>query len=315
MIKDDGFAYVVAAAIKHPVCYNSSMDFSQITPADLFAVLSAAVILGCVIAFLFVLPKVRRMLPGLLQYRHLLSTMVVRDIKVKYRRSVLGILWSILNPLMMMIILTIVFSTIFRFNIENFPVYYIVGSTMYSFVTGSTTSGMNSVLNNAELIKKVYIPKYIFPLQKVLFSLVNLAFSLIAVAIVYAILQMPLHPTIPLLVIPVFYATVFSFGLSLVLSAAVVYFRDIAHLYGVLTMAWMYLTPIFYPFVLLPEIAQTVLQFNPLLHFVNYAREVMMYGSVPGLYENLYCMAFAIVTLVIGLLFFRRAQDNFILNI
>jgi ABC-2 type transport system permease protein len=261
------------------------------------------------------LPKLRRILPGLLQYRHLLTAMVTRDIKVKYRRSVLGLLWSILNPLLMMIIVTIVFSTIFRFDIEYFPIYYIVGTTMFNFVTESTTGGMNSVINAAALIKKVYIPKYIFPLQKVLFSLVNMGFSLIAVVVVYIILQVPVYGTIPLLLIVVLYATAFALGLSLILSAATVFFRDVAHLYGVFTTAWMYLTPLFYPFSILPQIAQDVLQFNPMLHFVNYARDVMMYGTVPGLYENLYCIAFALITLVAGLLFFKKAQDNFILNI
>jgi ABC-2 type transport system permease protein len=261
------------------------------------------------------LPKLRRILPGLLQYRHLLWAMVSRDIKVKYRRSVLGLLWSILNPLFMMIIVSIVFSTIFRFEIEHFPIYYIVGVTLFNFVNEATTGGMNSIVNAAALIKKVYIPKYLFPLQKVVSSLTNLAFSLVAVAIVYVILQMPLHATIPLLVIPVFYASVFSLGLSLILSAATVFFRDIAHLYSVFIVAWMYLTPLFYPFELLPEIAQPILQFNPMLHFVNYARDVMMYGVVPGLYENLYCMAFALLTLLAGLLFFKKTQDRFILNI
>jgi ABC-2 type transport system permease protein len=287
----------------------------EIIPLNIMAGIGVVSLLGCLVFALVAVPRIKAQWPGLRQYRHLLSTMVARDIKVKYRRSVLGLLWSILNPLLMMIIVTIVFSTIFRFSIDHFPIYYIVGNTVFSFVTESTSGAMNSIVSSADLIKKVYIPKYIFPLQKVLFSLVNLAFSLIAVAIVYAILQMPLQPTIPLLVIPVLYATIFSLGLSLLLSAAVVYFRDVAHLYAVFTMAWMYLTPIFYPFDILPEIAQTVLAFNPLYHFAEYARSVMMYGTIPGLMENLACIGFALVTLVAGLIFFKRTQDDFILHI
>ena len=288
----------------------------EMTPVNILALIGAVSLLGCVIAALVMLPRIRALWPGFKQYRHLLATMVSRDVKVKYRRSVLGLLWSILNPLMMMAIVTLVFSNFFRFEIDNFPVYYIVGITIFSFVSDSTTASMNSVLGNATLIKKVYIPKYIFPLQKLLFALVNLAFSLIAIVIVYLVLQMPFTWTMLLLVVPVFYAFIFSLGLSLILSSAVVFFRDTAHLYSIFTIAWMYLTPIFYPFTLLPEIAQVIIYYlNPLLHFVSYSRNVLMYNTIPGIEENLACVAFALITLVAGVIFFKKTQDKFILHI
>jgi ABC-2 type transport system permease protein len=126
------------------------------------------------------------------KYRFLLFDLIGRDLKVKYRRSVLGLFWSILNPLLMMLVITAVFSQIFKFNIEFFPIYYLTGATLYNFVVESTSNAMVSIIHAAPLIKKVYIPKYIFPVEKILFAFVNLLFSLIAVVIVVLILGMSL---------------------------------------------------------------------------------------------------------------------------
>jgi len=275
------------------------------------AILAVGTVLGVVIGF----PKLKKFWPAFKKYRPLLFSLVSRDLKVKYRRSFLGVLWSVLQPLFIMLILTAVFSNVFRVQVENYPVYYITGSFVFSFVLEATTASLTSVIGAAPLIKKVYIPKYIFPLQKCLFAVVNMLFSLIAVAIVYLILQTELHPTIALFFVPMIYAAIFSFGLSLILSALDVFFRDVAHLYAVLATGWMYLTPILYPLNILPEPLQILLQFNPLIHFVNYARDVMMYGIVPNLAQNLICFGFAFSTLLVGLLLFKKTQDRFILHI
>ena len=125
------------------------------------------------------------------KYRHLLFNLIGRDLKVKYRRSVLGILWSVLNPLLMMLVITAVFSNIFKFNVEHFPVYYLTGYTLFNFFSEATNMCNSSILEASALIKKVYIPKYIFPLEKVTFALVNMLFSLIAMALIYAVTQTP----------------------------------------------------------------------------------------------------------------------------
>ncbi|MDO4288416.1 MAG: ABC transporter permease [Eubacterium sp.] len=247
------------------------------------------------------------------KYRHLLKELVSKDIKIKYRRSVLGIAWSVLNPLLMMLVITAVFSHIFKFQIENFPAYYIVGSTIFNFNSEATMLSMNSMLGAAGLIKKVYIPKYIFPMEKVLFSFVNTLFSLIAVAIVLLILQVPVGWTVILFPIPLIYTLVFSTGLGLILATLNVFFRDTEHLYGVLITAWMYLTPIIYPMEILPTIMQKLMLLNPLYHYVEYFRQVIMYNTVPGLKENLVCICCSLLFLVIGLLFFKKKQDKFIL--
>ena len=284
------------------------------TIENILAIISAIVIVATIVIALVNIPRIKALWPGFKKYRHLLAMLVSRDIKVKYRRSVLGLLWSVLQPLFFMLIITLVFANVFKLGIRDYPVFYITGFVVFSFVSEATTLSLNSILGNASLIKKVYIPKYIFPLQKCLFALVNMAFSLIAVAIVYIILQVPVYPTAFLLVVVMAYAAVFSFGLSLILSAAVMFFRDVAHLYGIWITAWMYLTPILYPLSILPEPVQNILKFNPLVYYVEYARSVMIDGVIPTLNTNLICIGFALLTLIIGLVFFKRTQDRFILH-
>ncbi|MBQ9414120.1 MAG: ABC transporter permease [Clostridia bacterium] len=259
----------------------------------------------------------------------LLGNLTRRDLKVKYRRSFLGLAWSILNPLLTMLVLTQVFGLLLKIRVENFPVYYIVGAAMWNFFTEATTGAMSSIIGSAALIKKVYIPQYIFPLEKCLYALVNLAFSMIAVIIVMLFQLFPITWAAVLLFIPVLYCFIFSVGMSLILSSLTVYFRDILHLYGVLTTIWMYLTPIIYPISIIRDSVETsgaaafvygVIQWNPMYHYVEYFRSVLMYGTgqytvLPGLIENLICAGFAVFTLAIGALIFKKAQRKFILHI
>jgi ABC-2 type transport system permease protein len=286
----------------------------ETTIESILAIAGTVVTVACAIATLIFIPKLKRYLPAFLQYRSLLFNLVSRDIKVKYRRSVLGLLWSVLQPLFVMLIISAVFSNIFRIEIENYPAFYITASLIFNFVTEASILSMGSILSASSLIKKVYIPKYLFPLEKCLFAFVNMLFSLIAVAIVYLVLQTPIQLTVFLLPIPMIYAALFSFGLGLILSAAVMYFRDVAHLYAVWVTGWMYLTPILYPLEILPEFMQTILKFNPLVYYVGYARDVMLYGVIPEFGTNMICLGFALVTLVVGLLIFKKTQDKFILH-
>lgn len=249
------------------------------------------------------------------RYKHLLRNLIVKDIKLKYRRSVLGILWSVLNPLLMMMVISAVFSTIFKINVEYFPIYYLTGSTLFNMFSETTSSSMTAILDASSLIKKVYIPKYIFPLEKCLFGFVNFLFSMTAVAIMYAVFGYPLHWTILLVPVPVFYTLAFSIGLGMVLSALSVFFRDMIHLYSVLLTAWTYFTPIMYPYDILNDKIKLLIKFNPMFHYVRYFRNVLMYNTVPGLRTNLICATMAFGMLAIGLIFFKKRQDRFILYI
>ena len=256
-------------------------------------------------------------LAGYTKYRFLLQELIGRDLKVKYRRSVLGVLWSVLNPLLMMLVITAVFSRVFKFEIENFPVYYLTGSLIFNFVVEATSNSLTSILNASSLIKKVYIPKYIFPLEKCLFAFVNMFFSMIAVCLIILILRFKISWTFILFPIPMLYALVFAIGLSLVLSALYVYFRDLMHLYGVFTTAWMYLTPIIYPESLIENMTfiKYIYKLNPMYHLVTCFRTVVMYRQVPSLEQNLICIGISLLMLLIGLWLFRKLQDRFILHI
>lgn len=250
-----------------------------------------------------------------LKYKTLLNELVVRDIKVRYRKSVLGLLWTVLNPLLMMCVITVVFSTLFRQNIPNFPIYYLAGSLIFSFNSEATSNGLYSIIGSASLIKKVYIPKYLFPISKVLSALVNLGFSLVAMFVVMIVTGAPFHATLLLMPLPIFYVFLFTSGLSLLLAAATVYFRDIAHFWGVFVLAWTYFTPIFYPVTILPFFAIKIMQLNPMYHYVAYMRDVVLYGTFPGMKENLICFLIGAVTLLIGLWVFYRKQDRFVLYV
>ncbi|MDU6265986.1 MAG: ABC transporter permease [Anaerocolumna aminovalerica] len=250
-----------------------------------------------------------------LKYKNLLLNLVSRDIKVRYRRSVLGLLWTVLNPLLMMIVITIVFSTLFNQNIPNFPIYYLSGSLIFSFNSETTSNALYSIIGNSSLMKKVYIPKYLFPLAKVVSGLVNLGFSLIAMFAVMIVLNVEFQPTLLLLPIPVFFTFLFSTGLGMILAAATVFFRDIAHFYGVFVLAWTYFTPIFYPETILPPTVMSIMKFNPMYHFVSYSRQLVLFGTFPGLRETFICFIIGASFFVVGLYVFYKKQDRFVLYI
>jgi len=242
--------------------------------------------------------------------------LVSRDLKVKYRRSFLGILWSLLNPILMMLVMSAVFSTIFRNNIENFPLYLICGQTLFGFFNEATSGALSSVVGASSLIKKVYIPKYIFPLEKVMFAFVNLLFSLVAVAVMCVIFGIELSWTMLLFPIPLLGLLMFSTGLGLVLTTCNVFFRDVQHLYSVVIMAWTYITPIFYPIEMLEgSFVYGFVKANPLTSYLTYFRNVVLYGTVPTLTDNLICFGWGVAALMVGLWFFKSKQDKFILHI
>lgn len=256
----------------------------------------------------------------------ILQQLVSKDFKLKYRRSVLGVLWSVLNPLLMMLVMTLVFSNMFKFPIEKYPVYLILGTVMFSLMSDATSGAMGSVIASAPLIKKVRVRKWIFPIEKVAFSLVNFALSLVAVIVV--MIAFRIVPSASMLALPLVlvYVLIFSAGLGLALSALSVFFRDVMHLWGVVIMAWNYLTPIFWPQDLsalansmanpaLLKALMVVEQANPMYHFVVYFRNIMMYGTMPGLMENIVCLTFAVLTFVAGYYIFKRTEHKFILYI
>lgn len=248
-----------------------------------------------------------------LRYRHLLEYMVHRDITVKYRRSKLGLAWSILNPFLMMLIMTAVFSYMFKQQIEFFPVYLLAGQVTFNFFSESTSLALDSVLAGSALLKKVYIPKYIFPLEKIVFSMINTIFSLTALIIVIIVMRVPLTPWFLLFPIPLIFLFFFNLGVGMALASMVVFFRDIKHLYGIVLLALTYFTPIFYPETLLPEFMRVLIRLNPMFWFVGMFRNLVLYGTGPTLPQLLATSVSALIAMIVGLLIFKKTQDQFIL--
>ena len=252
---------------------------------------------------------------SVIRYRWLLQELIIRDLKLKYRRSVLGYFWSILNPLMMMTIMTIVFSNMFRFDIPNYPVYLLAGQLLFSFFAESTNMAMGSIIGGAALIKKVYLPKYIFPLSRVLSCFTTMLCSLLALFIVMIVTGVNFSRTIVLLPVLLVYTLMFCIGMGLILSVLIVFFRDTQHFYGVFLTGFNYLTPIFYPASLLPEWLKNLLILNPLYNLINFFRKIVIYGQWPTFQEHCLCMGFAVLTLSFGAYVFKNKQNEFILYI
>ncbi|MBQ2753170.1 MAG: ABC transporter permease [Firmicutes bacterium] len=250
------------------------------------------------------------------RYRDLLKLLIGKNIKLKYRRSFLGYLWSILNPLLIMIVMSIVFSTMFKRNIENFPVYLFCGQLLFNYMNTSTHQAISSVTGNAALLKKTYVPKYIFTLARVTSGLVDLFLSLGALVIVIIFTQAKVTWYALLFPFVLLQLYVFCVGLSLFLAQANVFFRDIQFIYNAVTTAWMYLTAIFYPLEALPvRLSFFIRRFNPMFFYVGQFRDVIYYGNMPDPIMVLEGCGVAILMLCIGIFTFMRSKDKFILHI
>lgn len=285
----------------------------------------AVIVLGCILVAycLNLIRKKKRGIDSLglrffysiKKYNFLLRQLVNRDFKTKYKRSVLGILWSFLNPLLTMIVQYIIFSTLFKSDIINFPVYLLTGIVMFNFFSEATSLSLGAIIGNAPLITKLYVPKYIFPISKVISSAVNLLLSLIPLIIVILITGIKIKISIILISFSILCLIVFCMGMSFILSSCMVFFRDTQFLWNVISMLWTYMTPIFYPESIIPDRFSFVLKLNPMYHFIRFSRTVISQGVSPEPKAYLYCIISALATFVIGAIIFKRTQDKFVLNI
>ncbi|PWJ48376.1 ABC transporter permease [Faecalicatena contorta] len=257
----------------------------------------------------------RQYLSNYERFQPLLYELVARDVKIKYRKSAMGVLWTLLNPLMMMVILSVVFSNLFRFDIENYSLYLLAGQIIFNFYNESTSGAMTAILGNASLIKKVYIPKYLFVVSRITSSGINILSSFCALILVMVFTKSELHWTMFLAVIPLAYLFVFSLGIGLILAALTVRFRDVMHLYSVFVTALMYLTPVIYSISMLPKWVQFIVKLNPLTGILTIFRNVVIYNTIPSIQSFLVSGVTVIVTLGAGMWIFYKQQDSFILNL
>ena len=247
------------------------------------------------------------------RYQFLISQLVIRDFKSKYKRSILGVFWSFLNPLLTMTVQFLVFSTFFSSDTKNYPVYLLSGVVCFSFFNECTTMCLSSISGNARLITKVYIPKYIFPLARTISSSVNLGISLIPLLLASLVLGVAIKPQAILFFYFLICLIIFSLGIGLFLSALMVFFRDIQFLWSVLTQIWMYATPIFYPAEIIPEKYRFIVRFNPLYHFIGNCRTCLINGISPEPKAYIFCALFALLSFAIGSYTFKKTQDKFAL--
>ena len=250
-----------------------------------------------------------------LRFRPLLGELMARDIKIKYRRSVLGVLWTLLNPLLMMVVLSVVYSNLFKFDIENFPLYLLSGQVIFNFYSDATTNSMTAILNSASLIKKIYVPKYLFVLSRICSSVINFLAAFLAMIIVMLALRVDFHYTVFLAFVPVLLLIIFSLGIGLILSAITVKFRDVMHLYSVFVTVLMYLTPVIYPMSILPDWLAVIVNANPLTNYLTMFRDVMMNNTPPSIASVVLATVEVIIVMAVGLYVFYKRQDTFILDI
>ena len=253
------------------------------------------------------------MYQDIVKYRNLVVELVMRDIKKKYRRSILGYLWSMLNPLLTMLITAMVFSNLFRFQIDNFALYLLTGQLIFTFYSEATSFAMGSILENGSLIKKVYVPKYLFPISRVSSSAVNLLFSLPAMLAIMLYTNHEITITLVACIVPLILLYFFCIGIGLFISALAVYFRDIFHLYGVLITVLNYATPIFYPVNIIPEEYKFVVEYNPLYYFLSAFREVAYNNTLPSIELLSICTLFSVGALVVGAYYFNKKQNTFVM--
>lgn len=251
---------------------------------------------------------------SLQKYKFLLKQLISRDFKLKYKRSVLGVVWSLLYPILTMTVMALVFSNVFKFSTPgvNYLVYLLTGLVMFNYFNEASNLSMSSVVANFSLINKIYIPKYIFPLSKCLFVGINFLLTLIPLYAIIIITGTKLniyHLLLPYAFICLF---IFTLGMGLILSAVSVFLRDMFYIYGIVMTLWMYLTPIMYDINMISQNIQVFFKLNPLYHYINFARRIILYGEVPTPFTFAVCAGTSIITLIIGVIVFKKNQDKFI---
>ncbi|MBO5176996.1 MAG: ABC transporter permease [Lachnospiraceae bacterium] len=244
------------------------------------------------------------------QYWFVIKELTGRELKRKYSRSYLGVLWSVLNPLLSMAVMSAIFSMMFQRSIENFPIYYLTGSIIWSLFTGATNAAMTSLVDNKQLLIKVKLPMQVFTLSRVYTSLANFGYSFVAYVVFLFIFKIPLNWTMLVLIPIVALTLLFATGLSLFLASAYVFFGDIKHLYGILLTLWMYISALFYPVTALSETMQAVVRENPMYCYIAAARECMMYGKLPDAGLWIRMIVWAVVIFTFGQLFFQSKKNN-----
>ena len=244
------------------------------------------------------------------QYVFVIKELTAREIKRKYARSSLGIIWSVLNPLLMMIVMSLIFSTMFRHSIENFPIYYLTGTLFWGLFSGATNSAMSALVDNKSLLIKAKLPKHTFIISRIYTSLVNLGYTCIAYVLMLVVFKIKPSWSMLLFPVDVLFALVFSLGIGYMLAVMYVFFADIKYLYSVFTTVLMYMSALFYPIASLPEAMQNFINCNPLYVIIYFARTCVMEGRVPEGMVWIKLICWSLTSFVVGMTVFRVNENK-----
>src|SRR3954469_8086919 len=247
-----------------------------------------------------------------IRYRELIWALALKELKVRYKRSVLCILWALLNPLLLMIVLTVVFSNIMGSKIPHYAIFLLSVLLPWTFFSQSLAYAAESIVGNADLIKKVRIAKSVFPLAAVASNMINLLLSLIPLVLIILVMGHPFHLTWLFLPVPLIALTLFTTGATFFFATANVYYRDVAHILQVVLQVWFYVTPILYSIDIFPAHYRWLFRLNPMIFVLNGFRLSVYYGMLPTAQSVVASFACGLVALVIGFEVFRRSQDKFV---
>ena len=246
--------------------------------------------------------------------KFLLKQLVKKNLNSKYKDSVLGILWSFFNPLLIMIVFTAIFSMLFGRNIDNYPVYFLSGRLLYDFFSAGSKGAMNSIKRNSGILKKIYVPKYMFAVSAVCYEFINFLISFVILFGVMIFTGAEFHPTLVLSIIPIIFLFILVFGLGLILSVCNTYFSDIGYLYNVFTLVLMYASALFYPIEVVPSRVQILFTLNPVYAAIASFRQCV-YGVMPDMLSLAYLAVFSITVLLIGIILFKMYDKKLSLEL
>ena len=246
------------------------------------------------------------------EYRQMIFSLVRKDLRGRYKGSVLGFLWTFINPLLQLVVYTIVFSNILRTDVDKYYLFLFVALVPWIFFQASIVGGSSSVLSQQDLVKKIYFPREVIPISYVTSCFVNMLFSFIIIFMVVLISGVSLN-VLGLLCFPVIMLVeyILALGFAMIVSATTVYFRDLEHILGIVTMVWMYMTPIMYPLDFVPDNLRAVFMLNPMTPIVVAYRDVLYYGRVPHISTLLNGFLLGMITLVLGFIIFGKLKKNF----
>lgn len=245
----------------------------------------------------------------------LLKQLIKKNFTAKYKDSILGILWSFINPLLTMLLLTAIFSTIFSGNIENYPVYFLAGRCLFDFYSAATKTAMNSIKDNSGILKRIFVPRYIFAFGGICSEFVNFLISLIILIAVMYLTGLHLTLISFAVIIPIVILFVMTAGIGLILSIMCTYFRDIEYLYNIFIMLLMYASALFYPVDIIPESFRQYLYLNPVFLLIDQFRDIIMYNTLPNITNIIGTSLFAFIMLIIGILIFKKYQKKITLEL